>query len=285
MKKKYVLVYTNDNEEVTILIKKIQKKSIAVITCDTIEQLLEYGNNYHLSLILLDCSFALQNGENMMYLLQAMKLASKDYVLILGEENIVKKLEVTEIDNVINENLPLEKQFEEILMYWESIDLIDEEVSWAKSLVVNTKENNDSHTLKTRKITSLYLQLMEYKGILKELYQVIDNGFFKTDREVLRELKILFKKYKAFLEEDWEELFSHFVTIHPNFFKYLLLRSSRLTNENLKICAYMKMGVTNKEIAKKMDIKPQSLLQSQSRIKNKLNLEEGVTLRMFINTM
>ena len=87
------------------------------------------------------------------------------------------------------------------------------------------------------------------------------------------------------IKEDWEEFLSHFVLVHPDFIQKIRNRCPHLSNDNLKMCAYIKMGVTNKEIANKMGVKAQSLQQNQSRIKKRLGLDKDQTLRQYINTI
>jgi len=58
--------------------------------------------------------------------------------------------------------------------------------------------------------------------------------------------------------------------------------SSDLTEENLKICAYIKMGMTSKQIAQLMNVVKGSVDKSLQRLKKKLQLSEDESLKSFI---
>jgi DNA-binding NarL/FixJ family response regulator len=88
----------------------------------------------------------------------------------------------------------------------------------------------------------------------------------------------------ATTNQDWEEFYGYFVQIDPSFFKTLKAHSTELTHENLKMCAYIKMGFSNNDIADQMNILESSVKRAQTRIKKKLSLNPEQTLRKFILT-
>ncbi|GAB3637175.1 hypothetical protein GCM10027422_27650 [Hymenobacter arcticus] len=82
--------------------------------------------------------------------------------------------------------------------------------------------------------------------------------------------------------DDWERAVLHFEKIHPEFFAQLRLRCPALTAGELKQCAYVKLNLTNKDIAGLLNIEPGSVKISHYRIKKKLELPEDESLREFI---
>ena len=81
---------------------------------------------------------------------------------------------------------------------------------------------------------------------------------------------------------DWEKVTLHFEKIHPEFFAQLRHHSPALTPNELKQCAYVKLNLSNKEIAALLNIEAGSVKISHYRIKKKMGLEEGESLRSFI---
>ena len=81
---------------------------------------------------------------------------------------------------------------------------------------------------------------------------------------------------------DWEKVTLHFEKIHPEFFAQLRHLSPALTPNELKQCAYVKLNLSNKEIAALLNIEAGSVKISHYRIKKKMGLEEGESLRSFI---
>ena len=82
--------------------------------------------------------------------------------------------------------------------------------------------------------------------------------------------------------DDWERAVLHFEKIHPEFFDFLQQRCPSLTPGELKQCAYVKLNLTNKDIARLLNIEPGSVKISHYRIKKKLELPEAESLRDFI---
>ncbi len=82
--------------------------------------------------------------------------------------------------------------------------------------------------------------------------------------------------------EDWENVTRHFEKVHPEFFAQLRQRHPALTATDLKQCAYVKLDLTNKDIANLLRIEPASVKISHYRIKKKLNLPEEESLRDYI---
>jgi DNA-binding CsgD family transcriptional regulator len=82
--------------------------------------------------------------------------------------------------------------------------------------------------------------------------------------------------------DDWERAVLHFEKIHPEFFALLHQRCAALTPGELKQCAYVKLNLTNKNIASLLNIEPGSVKISHYRIKKKLDLPEQESLRDFI---
>jgi DNA-binding CsgD family transcriptional regulator len=70
---------------------------------------------------------------------------------------------------------------------------------------------------------------------------------------------------------------------NPKFFQLLLAKSDQaLTNLDLKYCAYIKMGMSNREIAQVMSVEQKSVRMAKYRLKQKLSLNRDNDLDNFI---
>ncbi|MFT3824769.1 MAG: triple tyrosine motif-containing protein [Chitinophagaceae bacterium] len=83
-------------------------------------------------------------------------------------------------------------------------------------------------------------------------------------------------------EEDWEHFSTHFDQVHNNFLDTLKNKFPQLTNTDLKLCAYLRMNLTSKEIAQLMNISVRGVEISRYRLRKKLNLTGDVTLFDFL---
>ncbi|MBP2833459.1 hypothetical protein J8281_14785 [Aquimarina sp. U1-2] len=91
-------------------------------------------------------------------------------------------------------------------------------------------------------------------------------------------------KYQASVDKIWEDFFAHFREVHPNFLETLNKRH-KLTPNDLKICAYIKMNLTPKEIASLMNVTPNSIRITIHRLKKKMKLPKDTSVFDFIKTL
>lgn len=71
--------------------------------------------------------------------------------------------------------------------------------------------------------------------------------------------------------------------LHQEFFKKLKEQFPVLSNNDLRLCAYLKIGLNSKEIAEILNIQPSSSYISRSRLRKKLNLKAEEDLYDFLN--
>jgi AraC family transcriptional regulator, chitin signaling transcriptional activator len=73
--------------------------------------------------------------------------------------------------------------------------------------------------------------------------------------------------------------------LHQEFFKKLKARFPALSSNDLRLCAYLKIGLSSKEIAEMLNIQPSSFYISRSRLRKKLELETDDNLYDFLNAI
>lgn len=71
--------------------------------------------------------------------------------------------------------------------------------------------------------------------------------------------------------------------LHQDFFKKLKAQFPELSSNDLRLCAYLKIGLNSKEIADILNIQPSSAYISRSRLRKKLNLQTDEDLYSFLN--
>ncbi len=112
-----------------------------------------------------------------------------------------------------------------------------------------------------------------------EIYENIRDNInsLKKDKDlkalkqyILSLKKDLLKKKKT--EMSWDSFKMHFEQVHPDFFDKLLLSEDSLTQNDLRICAYIKLNLSTKDIANILNISNRAIQTSRYRIKKKLNL-------------
>ncbi|BAX82602.1 triple tyrosine motif-containing protein [Labilibaculum antarcticum] len=83
-------------------------------------------------------------------------------------------------------------------------------------------------------------------------------------------------------DQDWEQFEVHFDQVHEDFLKRLRLLHPQLTPKDLRICAYLRMNLSSKEIAPLMNISVRGVEISRYRLRKKFNIAREENLIDFI---
>ena len=105
----------------------------------------------------------------------------------------------------------------------------------------------------------------------------------EIEEEIAEAIKLI--KTTLNTEGEWTTFQKHFESVHPKFFSNLRGRAQSLTENELKHCAYVKMQLSNKEVATMSGISPDSVKVARRRIKKKLDLQNEESLSAFINNL
>ncbi|WP_081475394.1 LuxR C-terminal-related transcriptional regulator [Croceivirga radicis] len=102
------------------------------------------------------------------------------------------------------------------------------------------------------------------------------------------------KRYQSYIKkldqsiedaDDWNKFEFHFNELHDDFFEKLLKEYPSLTPKDLRLCAYLKMNLTSKEIAPLMGISVRGVEIHRYRLRKKLNLDSSENLSNFLITI
>ncbi|MDR0364911.1 MAG: helix-turn-helix transcriptional regulator, partial [Bacteroidales bacterium] len=149
------------------------------------------------------------------------------------------------------------------------------------------EKQEETIAAKTREITSYSLQLSNKNVILKQIMDLSSQLSSATPKEVVEINKkinaIIKSNYN--LDNDWKSFKIHFDKVHPRFFDKLKEHAPGLTENNLRICAYFRIGMSNKQIAQILNISPESVIIHRHRLKKKLNLTDEENLDDFIRAL
>lgn len=83
-------------------------------------------------------------------------------------------------------------------------------------------------------------------------------------------------------ETERHKFIYHFNEVHPEFFSRLKSLCNELTENNLGMCAYFKMGMSIKQVASILNVSTETVKNARYRLKKKLNLNEEINLDDFI---
>jgi DNA-binding CsgD family transcriptional regulator len=136
--------------------------------------------------------------------------------------------------------------------------------------------------LKSKQLANTALALVKKNETLQDIKKELANNKDSFDNQYAFK-KILNKVDSSIAHKDeWKVFEYNFNQVHEDFFKSLKSKHSNLTPKDLKICAYIKMNLLNKEIAPLMNISVRGLETHRYRLKKKLNLENDISVSDYL---
>lgn len=141
---------------------------------------------------------------------------------------------------------------------------------------------------KNTELASTAMHLLQKEEFLlkikDELQHLNKNGKEKADpAEVKKILRILSEEEK--LNEEWEQFSVHFDKVHSDFLVKLKEKYPNLKPHELKLCAYLRMNLSSKEIARLMSISVRGVEISRYRLRKKLEIPTETNLFQFLFDM
>ncbi len=127
---------------------------------------------------------------------------------------------------------------------------------------------------KTREITSISLLLSNKNNVFQQVLEILQTSKASADFETAKKEASNLIKNNFNADSDWETFMLHFDKVHPRFFDKLKEWHSGLTEHNLRLCAYFRIGISTKEISQILNISPESVIVYRYRLKKKLGLKE-----------
>lgn len=150
----------------------------------------------------------------------------------------------------------------------------------------NLKESSIKTNQLNRTLSTNYLNLDSKNEYLEKVKKKIDDiaEESKFNLTIAKELTVLSNSISNQLKQSYHhDLFkAHFEEVHPLFYKKLLLVNKDLTNNDLKLASFIKMGFNNSEISFFLGISMAGVKKAIQRIKVRLMIMPKESLRQFI---
>lgn len=166
--------------------------------------------------------------------------------------------------------------------YQEQMDQERHEKMELEQLQLKTALENKE--LELAKKTILQIEINEMiLSIKKKLEEIQSTASEKLSNNAFQEMiHFIERKTNKELFNDYEIAFDNSQT---KFHEQLLKIHPHLTPKDLRICSYIMMNLSSKEIAKILNVLPSSIDVGRSRLRKKLNLTEQDSLREYLNTI
>lgn len=136
---------------------------------------------------------------------------------------------------------------------------------------------------KNKELADVSMHLVERSEALIKIKDELQRLYKKTggDHDVRQVLTLVNEIEKN--NTNWEQFAAHFDEINNDFIKNLKLAFPQLTSNDLKVCTYLQLKLTSKEIAQLMNISVRGVEISRYRLRKKLQIPSGQTLTEFLS--
>lgn len=108
-----------------------------------------------------------------------------------------------------------------------------------------------------------------------------DGVISKTEYEALQTII----REGEFSQSSWEHFYSTFDLIHKSFFRTLQQRHPDLTSGDLRICAYLRLNMSTKELSSVMGVSLKGAEAAKYRLRKKLSLPSDVSLSEYLSSI
>lgn len=132
--------------------------------------------------------------------------------------------------------------------------------------------------MKHQELSSLSMHIMLKNEALNQLKDKLS----KKDQEssVTDAMKLINDHLK--IEKDWDSFKLHFEKVHQGFFDRLHQQYPSLTPNEHKLCAYLKLNFTTKQISQMLSVSVAAVDKSRNRLRKKLSITPQDNLVSFV---
>ncbi|HKL67823.1 MAG TPA: triple tyrosine motif-containing protein, partial [Bacteroidales bacterium] len=129
--------------------------------------------------------------------------------------------------------------------------------------------------------------LQKNKALIKIKNRMLKIKMLSNNPEVKAQMDQLIRKINHDIDtEDYWNVFEvHLEQVHQDFLKRLYEKHPDLNYREQKLCAYIRMGMSSKEIAALINISFRAVENNRYRLRQKLDLAQGDNLSHYINSL
>lgn len=136
---------------------------------------------------------------------------------------------------------------------------------------------------KNKELADATMTLVERDSALIKVKEELQKLYTKTgNNHDIKKTLILLKDVQQ-NSSNWEQFVSHFNEVNNDFLKKLKTQHPSVSNTDIKVCTYLKLNLSSKEIAQLMNISVRGVEISRYRLRKKLQIPNGQTLNDFLN--
>lgn len=126
-----------------------------------------------------------------------------------------------------------------------------------------------------------FIQKNELTSSIKEKLELAINKVDKGDTNELLSIQKMLKNEEG-KEDEWENINTYMEEVHSGLIQRLKSKFPKITSIDLKLCIYLRMNLTTKEIARLSNMTVRGIEASRYRLRKKMGIDPDTNLTDFI---
>jgi hypothetical protein len=136
---------------------------------------------------------------------------------------------------------------------------------------------------KNRELADATMHLVERDSALQKVKDELQKLYKKTGNNHDVKKTLLLLKDVEQNNSNWEQFATHFNEVNNDFLKKIKFQFPVLSNTDIKVCTYLKLNLSTKEIAQLLNISVRGVEISRYRLRKKMKIPKGETINDFLN--
>ncbi len=154
-----------------------------------------------------------------------------------------------------------------------------------KVMRLRNEKLKDEVSFKNQELASSTMHLVQKTEMLSKIKdELLKIQKSKQNNEIKDQIGKVIRKIDQDLrlDENWNHFEKYFDQVHTDFIQNLREQYPQLTTKDYKLCVFLRMNLSSKEIATLLNITTRSVEVSRYRLRKKLNIDTQVNLTDFI---
>lgn len=147
-----------------------------------------------------------------------------------------------------------------------------------KLIQLENKSLEENVQSKNRELAIATMAIVKKNQFLKTILQDLEN--MESNPLVTRVIRIIKRNSKK--DDDWDFFREAFDNSDKDFLKNLKIKHPKLTHNDMRLCAYLRLNLTSKEIAPLFNISAKSVEIKRYRLRKRMNLSRDENLVDYI---
>ena len=137
---------------------------------------------------------------------------------------------------------------------------------------------------KNAELAAFAIQIAQKNEFMGKQKQFLEQLILKVDGDIKRLINHFLMEIESTrnLEKEWDQYEKNFELVHENFIQRLKIQYPDITPKDIRLCTYLKLNISTKEISNLLSISVRGVEKSRSRLRKKLNLPIEVDLAEFM---